>query len=315
MTPLVLSLLAGCFYTAVALAFKALQRRSTGAFVCLLFLGAAGGTVAAAFLLAQGEALEPASTLLGAAAGLLTYLAFMLTYASLGEVPVSVAWTVLNLGLVLPVVLGLTAFGEAMSPFKAAGFALFLLTVGLFAAGLRGTPRNRRSRAPEKAHGGISGRAALMCTGMLVINGSLMLLMRIRERLVGPTHQADYVLASYAVPLLMALAWLSISRPRRLARVIGPAQAGKRIPGRLAFASKLASLGIVLGAGHALGTVTLILAQGLPSYEVFPICNGIQVTAIPVVSYFLFGERLRWPSMVGLGTGLGSMVMLGWGAQ
>jgi drug/metabolite transporter (DMT)-like permease len=314
-TPLVLSLLAGGFYSVVALAFKALQRRHTGPLVCLLFLGAAGGMVAATFLLVQGKALEPVSTLLGAAAGLLTYLAFMLTYASLGEVPVSVAWTMLNLGLVLPVVVGLTAFGEAMSPFKAAGFGLFLLTVGLFAAGLRGSPRNRRNTAPEKAHGGISGQAALMCLGMLVINGSLMLLMRIRERSVGPTHQADYVLASYVVPLVMALAWLAISRPRRLTRASGPAQTTERTPGDLACVSRLAALGVVLGAGHALGTVTLILAQGLPSFEVFPICNGIQVTAIPVVSYFLFGERLRWPSMVGLATGLGSMVMLGWGAR
>jgi multidrug transporter EmrE-like cation transporter len=314
MTPLVLSLLSGGFYTVVALAFKGLQRRGTGPLACLVFLGIAGGPVAAAFLFLQGEAPQPVSTLLGATAGLLMYLGFILAYASLGEVPVSIAWTTLNLGLVLPVLVGLTAFGEAMSPFKAAGFTLFLLTAGFFAAGLR-TPHNPRTAAPVGAHGGISGRAALMCVGLFAMNGSLMLLMRIRERLAGPTHQADYVLASYVIPLLMALASLAISRPRRLLGAGGPAQATAGMPGGFVRVSRLAVLGVILGASHALGSVTVILAQKLPSFEVFPICNGAQVVGIPIVSYFLFGERLRWPSMVGLATGLGAMVMLGWGAQ
>lgn len=288
MTPLGWTVLCGCLCSVMALAFKGLQRSGAGLRHCYLFVGGVGAVFGWALLLAQREPVNAASALFGVGAGLLFIPGAALAFASLREVPISVAWTALALGVVVPVTVGLVALGETMSGLKAGGFALSLATIGLFGLGLRG--------GPKAGHVRLSGRGALMCLGMLVLNGSLMAVLKLRDYTLGSAHQGACVAALYSVVCAAALGWLAVARP------------GTRVLPAKAW------LGLVYGASSVLGVTALIRAQALPSYVVFPIANGVQVLAVPVVAYFVFGERLRWPSVVGLGTGLVSMVMLGWGS-
>ncbi len=289
MTPLGWTVLSGCLSSVMALAFKGLRRSGAGVRHCYLFLGGVGTVLGWALLLAHREPFDAASALFGAGVGVLFIPGAALAFTSLREVPISVTWTSLALGVVVPVAVGLVALGETMSGLKAGGFALSLVTIGLFGLGLRG-----RSGA---GHVRLSGRGALMCLGMLVINGLALLVYKLRDYALGSAHQGACVAALYSVVCAVALVWLAVARPRT--RVL-PAMAWP---------------GLVFGASSVFAVTAILRAQVLPSYVVFPIANGVQVLAVPVVAYFMFGERLRWPSVVGLATGLASMVMLGWGSQ
>jgi len=279
---ILLSILSGVSFAGAGLGYKMAERWQCRSSVFILVFAITGGAFAGIKAFSETTVwLEPKLWLLGIAMGLLFDLAiyFIMQANRLG--PASVSWTVLNLGLLVPIFVSPFLLHEAVLWLDPVIVALFILMLLMFALGMKNTGE------VEKGHHKLH---ILMLLGIFLAQGFFLLGNKIKYLLFNDANTAALTFIVY-LSAASAVLLVIYSTQKRLT-VLG---------------SELKA-GAITGVCNSLGVILLLSAMSLPSTIVFPLSASIALLGGIFLTSLIFGERLN--RMKKMGVMLGLMALL-----
>jgi drug/metabolite transporter (DMT)-like permease len=220
---------------------------------------------------------------LGVGAGVLFMPGMLLVVQSFRAGSVAVAWTVLNLSVLIPILAAPALFHEPLVPVDGVSLLAFLLMLVAFALGM--DPADpRRATARPAVFAGIVGV-------LFVINGSFMLMQKIETVCFTPDSAAGFAFIFYATAaVLCAITVLVQSRGLRLT-------------------APEARAGVLGGTCSGTGVLLALFAQShLPVIVVLPIIQGLALAGGVLVAVVIYKERLNGYKVAGLA--IGAVVLL-----
>lgn len=277
--PLLLSILSGVAFVVLGLAYKLADQGRCRAvpFATAFLLIAAGVSAAGCLLFRNNTWHSPVLWGMGLGMGIILFLGIALVALTNRLGPASVTWTVLNLGLLLPVLLAPVLFREPLLWVDAILITLFVLMLLAFARGM--------GAAGEI----IPGRAPLFWILVFLLflnNGVFLTVQKLKFQWF---HDAN----STALPLLLytsgALAGLLTYHLRG---------------GRRPFTREEWRAGALAGAASSLGILCFLGSVSLPAMVTFPISQGIALLGGVVATKLVFGERFNLFKTLGLALGV-----------
>ena len=221
--------------------------------------------------------LEPKLWILGIAMGLLFDLAiyFIMQANRLG--PASVSWTILNLGLLVPIFISPFIVEETVLWVDPIIVALFILMLLMFARGMKNTGEVVQGR--HKRH-------IMMLLGIFFSQGLFLLGNKIKYALFNDANTAGLTFIVY------------LSGAAAVLLIINPAQK------RLTFRGSELKAGAITGICNSLGVILLLSAMSIPSTIVFPMSASIALLGGVLLTSLIYGERLNRLKTTGVMLGL-----------
>jgi hypothetical protein len=186
---ILLSILSGVSFAGAGLGYKMAERRQCRSSVFILVFAITGSAFAGVMAFSETTVwLEPKLWLLGTAMGLLFDLAiyFIMQANRLG--PASVSWTVLNLGLLVPIFISPFIMDEALLWLDPIIVALFILMLLMFSRGMKNTGEIEKGR--HKLH-------ILMLLGIFLAQGLFLLGNKIKYVLFNDSNKAGLAFIVY----------------------------------------------------------------------------------------------------------------------
>lgn len=196
--------------------------------------------------------------------------------------PASVTWTVLNLGLLVPIFVSPFLVDEAVLWLDLIILLLFVLMLLLFARGMKDS--GEVEKGDRKLH-------SLMLLGTFLAQGLFLLGNKIKFILFNETNTAAL---TFIVYLSGATAVLFIILATQK---------------RLTFLESELKAGAITGICNSLGVILLLSAMSLPSMIVFPLSASIALLGGVFLTSLLYGERLNRMETLGVMVGLMALIL------
>jgi drug/metabolite transporter (DMT)-like permease len=223
----------------------------------------------------------PAALALGAAAGIIYVLGFLLLMAGIARLPLAVPITVARLSVALPVVVSIVLWGESPGPLQWLGIGLGLAAVILFGAALSGTGHVSRA-------GGGSG--FLIALLFIVLGLGDVVLKAFRET-APEADRLAFTCVLFSAAALFTGALVLVRRVR--------------------FDARTFALGLVLGVPNLFSTVfTLLALRSVPAAIAFPFINITVIAGSTLLGLAVWKERPRAMSLAGLLAAAAAIVLL-----
>ena len=277
-TTILLSILSGVSFAGAGLGYKMAERWQCRSSVFILVFAITGGAFAGIKAFSETTAwFEPKLWLLGIAMGLLFDLAiyFIMQANRLG--PASVSWTILNLGLLVPIFISPFIVDEIMLWVDPIIVALFILMLLMFARGMKNTGEVVQGR--HKRH-------IMMLLGIFFSQGLFLLGNKIKYALFNDANTAGLTFIVY------------LSGAAAVLLIINPTQK------RLTFRGSELKAAAITGICNSLGVILLLNAMSIPSTIVFPTSASIALLGGVLLTSLIYGERLNRPKTTGVMLGL-----------
>jgi hypothetical protein len=226
--------------------------------------------------------LDPKLWLLGIAMGLLFDLAiyFIMQANRLG--PATASWTVLNLGLLVPIFVSPFIVDEAVLWLDPIIVMLFVMMLLIFARGMKDAGE------VEKGHQRLH---TLMLLGIFFAQGLFLLGNKIKYHLFVEANTAGL---TFIVYLSGATAVLFVIFATQI---------------RLTFLGGELKAGAITGICNGLGTILLLSGMSLPSTIVFPLSASIALLGGVFLTGLIYGERLNRMKTLGVMLGLMALIL------
>lgn len=279
---ILLSILSGVSFAGAGLGYKSAERWRCRSLEFTLVFAITGGAFAGIRTLFENTIwLDPKLWLLGITMGFLFDLAifFIMQANRLG--PASVSWTVLNLGLLVPIFVSPFIMNEAVlwlvDPIIVVLFILMLL---MFAWGMENT--GEIDKRNQKQH-------ILTLLGIFFAQGVFLLGSKIKYLLFNNSNTAAL---TFIVYLSGAVAVLLVVYTKRK---------------RFSLLGSELKAGTVTGVCNSIGVILLLSAMSLPSTIVFPLSASIALLGGIFLTSLTYGEKLN--RMKATGVLLGMMAL------
>ncbi len=280
---ILLAILSGVSFAGSGLGYKAAERWQCRPAVFILVFATTGGAFAGAKALFEDTVWsEPTLWLLGIAMGLLFSLAiyFIMQANKLG--PASASWTVLNLGLLVPILVSPFMIDEPVLWVDPVVVVLFVLMLLMFARGMKATGEVERER---------HGLHILMLLGVFLAQGLFLLGNKIKYVLFGDANTAGLAFIVYLSGATTVLIHMLCYRERRtLTR-------GELIAGSMT------------GFCNSLGTILLLGAMSLPSTMVFPLSASVSLLGGVFLTCCMYGEKFNRMKTIAVALGLAALLL------
>lgn len=276
--PFLLAVLSGICYGVSSLGYKmAAQRQSrTPAFVVVFSIS--GGLITGIIaLLDKSSWLEPDLWLLGGSMAPLFNSAIYFIILCNRRGPASMSWTVLNLGLILPIIISPLFLGEQVLWVDPILVVLFAIMVLIFGRGLGGTRFNREKKLSSYF---------MLLAGLFLSEGLFLFGNKMKFILFGQANTGALTFIVFLLGGILALVThLAVSRSL------------------LIRADEWAAGGLT-GLCSGVGTIFFLSAMSLPSTVVFPTSSLMALVAgILLISYF-YREIIDKYMLLGIALGL-----------
>ena len=196
--------------------------------------------------------------------------------------PASASWTVLNLGLLVPIFVSPFIVDEAALWLDPIIVVLFVLMLLMFARGMRDAGEVKKGR--QKLH-------ILILLGIFFAQGLFLLGNKIKFILFNETNTAALTFIVY------------LSGATAILFVISATQQ------RLTFLGSELKAGAITGICNGLGTILLLSGMGLPSTIVFPLSASIALLGGVFLTSLIYGERLNRMKRLGVMVGLMALIL------
>jgi hypothetical protein len=277
-----LAIAAGLAFAVLALCYKVAEHlQCRPAAFTLVFSGAAG-VVSLGMAIQEPTAwTDPRLWGLGASTGLIfaVTIRLLLTANRLG--PASVSWTMVTLSLLVPVLGAPFLFGEALIRMDWVILGLFLAMLACFAFGMHTSDET----PPEHKL-----TFALIAVALFLINGSGLVLAKVKYRAFGDASSAGYVAVAFLVCSLASAGW------------------HRRASGGAALRAPEWAAGLCAALASVAGNLLVLAAMSLPSAIVFPVSQGVSLLVGGFLLAACFREPLNGPKIVGLVLGFAVVV-------
>ncbi len=218
---------------------------------------------------------------LGVGSGVLFMPAMFMVVHAFRAGSAAVAWTLLNLSLLIPILLAPMLFHEPLLLVDLASLLAFLLMLGAFAWGMDPADPHRPGTHPA--------RFAIIVTVLFCINGFFQLLQKVESMCFHTNADAaGFSAIFYTTGALLALLTLLI-QTRRVHLTRDEAQAG-----------------VIGGVCSATGVLLMLFSLGgvLPAIVVLPVAQGLALIGGVAVAVRVFAERLNGYKLAGLALGV-----------
>jgi hypothetical protein len=193
-----------------------------------------------------------------------------------------VSWTVLNLGLLVPIFVSPFILDETVLWLDPIIVALFILMLLMFARGMKNTGE------VEKGHHKLH---ILMLFGIFLAQGFFLLGNKIKYLLFNDANTAGLTFIVY------------LSGATAVLFVIYTTQ--KRLP----FLGSELKAGAITRGCNSIGVILLLSAMSLPSTMVFPLSASIALLGGVFLTSLIYGERLNRMKKMGVMLGLMSLIL------
>ncbi len=280
---ILLSILSGISFAGAGLGYKMAERWQCRTSVFILVFAITGGAFAGIKAFFETTIwMEPKLWLLGIAMGLLFDVAiyFIMQANRLG--PASTSWTVLNLGLLVPIFVSPFIANEAVLWVDPIIVLLFMSMLLVFARGMKDTGEVVK---------GEQGLHILMLLGIFFAQGLFLLGNKIKYLLFNDANTAGLTFIVYLSGSLGVL-FVILSTQKRLNFTMSEWKAGT-----------------VTGVCNSLGVILLLGAMSLPSTIVFPLSASIALLGGVFLTSLIYGERLNRLKIIGVMLGLMALIL------
>lgn len=280
---ILLSIFSGIAFAGAGLGYKMAERWQCRSGGFILVFAVTGGVFAGIKSFFETTAwLDPKLWLLGIAMGFLFNLAiyFIMQANRLG--PASVSWTVLNLGLLVPIFISPFIVDEALLWLDPIIVGLFILMLLAFARGMGNTGEVSKGRHT---------RHVLMLLGIFFGQGLFLLGNKIKYALFTDANTAGLTFIVYLSGASVVL-FVIYTTQRRLALQRSELKAGA-----------------VTGICNSLGVILLLGAMSLPSTIVFPLSASIALLGGVFLTSWIYGEKLNQMKVTGVMLGLMALIL------
>lgn len=196
--------------------------------------------------------------------------------------PASVSWTVLNLGLLVPIVVSPYIIDEAVLWVDPIIVVLFVLMLLMFARGMQ------TSGEVDKGHGKLH---IFMLLGLFFAQGLYLLGNKIKYALFDNSNTAGLTFIVYLSGATAVLVVISVTQ-KRLNFLKGELKAGG-----------------ITGICNSLGTILLLSAMSLPSTIVFPMSASIALLGGVFLTSLIYGERINRMKSIGVMLGVMALIL------
>jgi len=238
---------------------------------------------AIAFAMLGGHVARPsgAALALGAAAGVIYVLGFLILMAGIARLPLAVPITVARLSVVLPVAVSILLWAEKPGLPQWLGLALGIVAFVLFGLSLRGAGDVSRSE----------GSSLLIIVSLFLVLGSGDVALKAFRETASDADRPAFTFVLFAVAAVFT--WLLL-----LAR-------------RVRFDARTFALGCALGVPNLGSTVfTLLALRTVPASTAFPLINLAVIAGSTLLGLAIWKERLRSMSVAGLLVAAAAIVLL-----
>lgn len=280
---ILLTILSGVSFVGSALGYKTAERWQCRPTVFILVFAITGGAFAGAKALFEDTLWpEPKLWLLGIAMGLLFNLAiyFIMQANQLGAA--SASWTVLNLGLLVPILVSPFIVDEPVVWLDPIIIALFVLMLLMFARGMKDTEEVGQER---------HGLHILMLLGVFLAQGLFLLGNKIKYVLFEDANTAGLAFIVYLSGATTVLSLIYATEKR------------------LIFLRSELIAGAITGVCNSVGTILLLNAMSLPSAMVSPLSASIALIGGVFLISYVYGEKFNRMKTIAVMLGLMALVL------
>ena len=224
---------------------------------------------------------DGATLALGAAAGIIYVLGFLLLMAGIGRLPLAVPVTVARLSVILPIAVSIALWRESPGLFQWLGIALGLIAFILFGRSLSAS--GHASRA--------GGRSSLIIVLLFVVLGLGDVTLKAFREMAPDADRLAFTFVLFAAAAVVT--WLLV-----LAR-------------RVTFDAKTFWLGLLLGVPNLTSTIfTLLALRSVPASIAFPFINVAVIFGTTILGFAVWRERLSRLNAAGLCVSFIAIVLL-----
>jgi len=277
---IIFAILSGVAFAVMGLGYKLAERWHSRTLPFAIVFMSAAGVISLGIALLQPTAWHDWRLwAMGSATGLLVLPCIMLVVRTFRLGSAAIAWTVLNLSLLIPILMASFLLKQPLLPIDAVSLLAFALMLLAFARGM--------SAEEDRQPSGNLPKYLTLLTILYVGNGLVQCLQQLEGTLLGGGSSGGYSVIFFGTGALLGslLLW--------------------RTEGRLTFAAGEIKAGLLAGACSATGVVCFLCALGrLPSIVAFPISQGISLLGGVVLTAGLFRERLNLLKVFGLALGV-----------
>ena len=278
-----LSILSGVSFAGAGLGYKIAERWQCRSSIFILVFAITGGSFAGVKTFSETTTwLDPKLWLLGIAMGLLFDLAiyFVMQANRLG--PASASWTVLNLGLLVPIFVSPFIVDEAVLWLDPIIVLLFVMMLLMFARGMKDA--GEVEKGDQKLH-------ILMLLGIFFAQGLFLLGNKIKFILFNGTNTAALTFIVYLSGATAVLFVMFATQQR------------------LTFLGSELKAGAITGICNSLGVILLLNGMSLPSTIVFPLSASIALLGGVFLTSLMYRERLNRMKTLGVILGLMALIL------
>lgn len=280
-TAILLAILSGVAFAVAGLGYKMAERWQCRPSVFILVFAITGGVFAGIKAFSEPTTwLDPKLWLLGIAMGLLFDLAiyFIMQANRLG--PASVSWTVLNLGLLVPIIVSPFILHETVLWLDPIIIVLFVAMLLVFARGMKNS---------GEVEVGQQKRHILMLLGVFLSQGLFLLGNKIKYLLFQDANTAGLTFIVYLSGALVVLSFILIKEKR------------------FTISGSEWKAGVLTGVCNSLGVILLLSAMSLPSTIVFPLSAAIALLGGVFLTSLIYGEKLNRMKIIAVILGLAAL--------
>lgn len=269
---------AGVAFSLLGLVYRVSTHRACRAMPFTAVFTLTAGTLALACTSRETTAwADPRLWALGVTGGIsfVLAIAFYLRANTVG--PPSVNWTICNLGLLAPILLAPSLFGEPLLAVDVVMLACFVLMLVAIARGMADgaeTPPRHR------------GRYALLLCGILATNGLNLTLLKLKSVWFPTGSSAGMTAIFYFTGMVIAIAAALIADRRRPIR---PAEA---------------QVGVLAGLASGTGILLTMASLTLPTVVAFPINQGLALLGGVLLTTAIYRERFNPAKFTGIALGV-----------
>jgi len=196
--------------------------------------------------------------------------------------PASASWTILNLGLLVPIFVSPFIIEETVLWLDPIIVVLFILMLLMFARGMKNTGEVAKGR--HKLH-------ILMLLGIFFAQGFFLLGNKVKFLLFNDANTAALTFIVYLSGAMVVLIVI-YSTDKRLTILGTELKAGS-----------------ITGICNSLGVILLLSAMSLPSTIVFPLSASVALLGGVFLTNSIYRERLNRAKMIGVTLGLMALIL------
>lgn len=212
----------------------------------------------------------------GVISGVLYLLGFVLYRRSIWKNGVVLSATYMKLGVLIPTLMAIIAFGERPGPARIVGIALSVAAI---------------IAMYYERDGAQSAKSGLLLIALLLENGVTDSMANIYEKFGDPALKDRYLLITFSVAALCSLALLLRAKEKLCMRD--------------------ALTGIALGLPNYFSSRFLLLSlHGLPAVVVYPVYSVATIALVSLVGMAAFGERLSRRKLIAIAVIIAALVLI-----